>query len=413
MSTYARKSRTRGDSTKRTWTDAPSGRRPRLVVERLEDRIAPAGDLLFRATDATPLTLRVVGEDFQIVDSEASFTVLASSPLAAITAGVRIEGASHDLHLTIEASVPQVRGGIQFDAGTGTNTLAGPGVDSTWHVTGPGAGHLHGPDWLSFPGVTNLRGAAHNRGTFHFAAGGSLAGVVDGGADGFDSLVIDSPTAGRAHFTATGPHSGTVALGERTITYEDLEPITLVGPQTDVTVTGSADNDIMIVEELAGGIMRVRSGDATPTFESGQFETPSNSLRVDGSDGTDEIRIIGLGGVDTDNEWTITAENAGSVNDLIDFSSIENLKGGSAADRFILRTDGSISGTIDGGASPVQDSALPKLEDPGPLRAAHTPNFPARLRQLGASLPVTTYQAGKFVMVRDKNDHLNTHYLAF
>ena len=50
---------------------------------------------------------------------------------------------------------------------------------------------------------------------------------------------------------------------------------------------------------------------------------------------------------------------------------------------------------------------------PGPLMAAHTPNFPALLRQLGASLLVTTYQAGRLVMVRDEGDHLNTHYRAF
>jgi hypothetical protein len=36
------------------------------------------------------------------------------------------------------------------------------------------------------------------------------------------------------------------------------------------------------------------------------------------------------------------------------------------------------------------DSAIPKMEDPGPLCAAHTPNFPRLLRQLGASLLVTT-----------------------
>jgi uncharacterized protein (TIGR03032 family) len=47
------------------------------------------------------------------------------------------------------------------------------------------------------------------------------------------------------------------------------------------------------------------------------------------------------------------------------------------------------------------------------LRAVHTPNFPARLRQLGASLLVTTYQAGKLVLVRDAGDHLNTHFRAF
>jgi uncharacterized protein (TIGR03032 family) len=43
----------------------------------------------------------------------------------------------------------------------------------------------------------------------------------------------------------------------------------------------------------------------------------------------------------------------------------------------------------------------------------HTPNFPALLRRLGASLLVTTYQAGKLVMVRDEGDHLNTHYRSF
>src|SRR4051812_41543681 len=52
-------------------------------------------------------------------------------------------------------------------------------------------------------------------------------------------------------------------------------------------------------------------------------------------------------------------------------------------------------------------------DDPGPLRAAHTPNFPSLLRQLGASLLVTTYQAGKLVMVRDEGDHLNTHFRTF
>jgi uncharacterized protein (TIGR03032 family) len=48
-----------------------------------------------------------------------------------------------------------------------------------------------------------------------------------------------------------------------------------------------------------------------------------------------------------------------------------------------------------------------------PLRAVHTPNFPALLRRLGASLLVTTYQAGGLVMVRDQGDHLNTHFRTF
>src|SRR5262245_23007854 len=67
----------------------------------------------------------------------------------------------------------------------------------------------------------------------------------------------------------------------------------------------------------------------------------------------------------------------------------------------------STSGASDG---LTPDGARRNQENPGPLRAAHTPNFPALLRNLGASLLVTTYQASKLVMVRDEGDHLNTHY---
>jgi uncharacterized protein (TIGR03032 family) len=52
-------------------------------------------------------------------------------------------------------------------------------------------------------------------------------------------------------------------------------------------------------------------------------------------------------------------------------------------------------------------------EEPPPLHAVHTPNFPALLRELGASLLVTTYQAGRLVLVRDEGDHLNTHFRGF
>jgi uncharacterized protein (TIGR03032 family) len=50
---------------------------------------------------------------------------------------------------------------------------------------------------------------------------------------------------------------------------------------------------------------------------------------------------------------------------------------------------------------------------PAPLRSVHTSNFPEILRRLGASLMVTTYQAGKLVIVRDQGTSLNTHFRAF
>jgi uncharacterized protein (TIGR03032 family) len=57
--------------------------------------------------------------------------------------------------------------------------------------------------------------------------------------------------------------------------------------------------------------------------------------------------------------------------------------------------------------------APPQADEQAPLRAVHTPNFPGLLRRLGASLLVTTYQAGKLVIVRDEGDHLNTHFRTF
>src|SRR3989304_1729669 len=50
---------------------------------------------------------------------------------------------------------------------------------------------------------------------------------------------------------------------------------------------------------------------------------------------------------------------------------------------------------------------------PSPLRSVHTTNSPAILEQLGSSLLVTTYQAGKLVVVRSDGGVINTHFRAF
>jgi uncharacterized protein (TIGR03032 family) len=48
-----------------------------------------------------------------------------------------------------------------------------------------------------------------------------------------------------------------------------------------------------------------------------------------------------------------------------------------------------------------------------PLRSVHSASFPALLDQLGASVLVTTYQAGKLVVLRANEGHLNTHFRGF
>jgi len=47
------------------------------------------------------------------------------------------------------------------------------------------------------------------------------------------------------------------------------------------------------------------------------------------------------------------------------------------------------------------------------LRSVHTSNLPALFDHLGISLIVSTYQAGKAIVVRNDNGALNTHFRTF
>lgn len=53
------------------------------------------------------------------------------------------------------------------------------------------------------------------------------------------------------------------------------------------------------------------------------------------------------------------------------------------------------------------------LEDERLLASVHTRNFPDLLRQLGGCLVITTYQAGKLVILRPDGDAINTHFRQF
>ncbi|QDV36430.1 TIGR03032 family protein [Tautonia plasticadhaerens] len=61
-------------------------------------------------------------------------------------------------------------------------------------------------------------------------------------------------------------------------------------------------------------------------------------------------------------------------------------------------------------ASPIAPAGV---QNPEPLASVHTANFPALLDELGVSLALTTYQAGRLVFVRSEGDRLNTHFRSF
>lgn len=58
----------------------------------------------------------------------------------------------------------------------------------------------------------------------------------------------------------------------------------------------------------------------------------------------------------------------------------------------------------------VSGNESPEAAPQDPLRSVHTTSFPQILDQLQASVMVTTYQAGKLVMLRNDAGVLNTHF---
>ena len=50
---------------------------------------------------------------------------------------------------------------------------------------------------------------------------------------------------------------------------------------------------------------------------------------------------------------------------------------------------------------------------PEPLQSVHTTTLPRLLAQLGSSVLVSTYQAGKLIVVRADGERANTHFRNF
>ncbi|HTM53057.1 MAG TPA: hypothetical protein VL175_03480, partial [Pirellulales bacterium] len=124
--------------------------------------------------------------------------------------------------------------------GGGSDTLLGPVGDTDWSITGSGAGHVAR---VAFTGIENLTGAPDNQDTFVFDAGGSLSGVLDGGAGGFDVIKLSGGAFQNVAYTSSGLTSGSIARDGNIITYTDVEPIidSTVGGTRTFDATAGAD----------------------------------------------------------------------------------------------------------------------------------------------------------------------------
>jgi Ca2+-binding RTX toxin-like protein len=291
-----------------------------------------------------------------------------------------LSGGSNDTFL-----IPTTQKAGTAVTGTGSgNTLVGPNIANTWIVTGAGSGTLNGG--ISFSGIANLTGGTGTD-RFQFQAGGSIAGTVDGGGGGSNTLDYSSFGSAIAVNLQSSTSTGTGGfLHIGTLVGSGSPGDTLTGPNAVTTwtlngtgagtagtfhfsaianLTGGTGNDTFKFD--AGGSVAgvIDGGGGSNTLDYSSFGSAITvnlqTQSATGSGGFTNIqKLKGSGaaadqliGASTTNTWNITANNGGNVNGSFSFSAIANLTGGTGVDTFKISTGKSISGNLNGGGAPV------------------------------------------------------------
>jgi len=243
-------------------------------------------DIAAAATDTTALKVdTTAGAIAAPITYDGGATATSTVEVVAPASTWTVSGATGSVAGPLTLSFTNV---LAIKATGAGHTLVGPSTNSTWTVNGPGAGTL---GTLSYSGFTNLTGAPNNQDTFVFKPGGTLAGTVDGGAGGFDTLVIDGQR-GSVVSNPTGPNSGTLVVDGQTITYAGLEPVDISA--ASVTVNGTSGNETLLVHQHPSDSTKVQVTSSDASFETSNITIAgTTSLTVNGGGGTDTVTVDG------------------------------------------------------------------------------------------------------------------------
>jgi hypothetical protein len=226
---------------------------------------------------------------------------------------VTVNGGGGNDVVSVGNNLALLAGGVTFNGNGGTNRL-------TVNDMARGAGDTYRLRNQSI-GVTGLPGVSLSYSGVHHLS------LATGGAS--DTVVFDGIAAG----ITTGLGLG---LGMDTVIGPNVNTNwTITGIGTGSLQANQTNHSFFSAENLTGGSQVDR-------FAYGQFGAISGV--VDGGSGSDTI----VGGNRT-NVWTVSANDAGSLNGVGSFRNIENLSGGSLGDRFVLQQNRRVSGSIAGG----------------------------------------------------------------
>jgi len=324
--------------------EVPAARKRRkAVIEPLEPRLLLDADLSFTMTGGpNDLTLKL-GQDgdedtLQIITTGT--TDILSSRALADTSSVEIIGSDQDdvlrLDLDFDALLESLS--IVFQGGTGMDTLDFSSIeanlafvasqigdvtvtDGEYTVNEDGTVSLAGgTSTTTGSGVENVIGGKSDN-TYVFEDGAALAGTIDGGTGGNNTLDYSA-------YSISNPVVVDLSSGIATGTGGVSHIPNVIGGSGDDTLTGNDEDNI-----LSGG----PGSDLLSGLEGEDI--------LAGDEGEDTLI-----GPEIDTLWEITGANEGLLNKQAEFSGIEKLVGSANnQDGFVFFAEGSISGTISGG----------------------------------------------------------------
>jgi hypothetical protein len=186
-------------------------------------------------------------------------------------------------------------------------------------------------DFLDYTGFDVRDGTLHglwsdNRGATPGSFSTNLAAYTAAGAyrsdTGTNVLVVRGDDAGMTDDTIVLRRSPANADFLEVLVNGRTEYAGLAQSVNYVTINGEGGNNRIVLQDLIPGIqVRVRGGSGNNT----------------------------LVAPDMDNTWVITGQNAGYLDNAVQFFAVQNLVGGAGADTFRLHDGQGVDGTIDGG----------------------------------------------------------------
>lgn len=280
---------------------APPFRR-KSVFERLESRLLLSADpVALFGTDGVLELVLGDGDDRAIVERLGASD--AGGDIVAVSFGAVTEQYGNHflgvMRLLIDAGagddwlrIVGVTAMTDVIGGLGTDTFEWQRGDATWSITALDTGTV---ETVSFSTFEHLVGADDRQDTFLFTAGATVSGRVEGGAGGFDSIVITGGDYQRITVTTSAPDAGAIALDDRTLRYGGIEPVTIDAASADLTLNATAGDDVVRLGDAPAAGQSALDG-LNGTFGYLAFVNPTALLTINLGGGDDAITIGTLDG---------------------------------------------------------------------------------------------------------------------